>query len=432
MYLINRVFESFFEFNDKSEDINESDKTDISVDDVLKFMEALIKKQRELADEGKTVRNTFGKNQDDPDKGLEAYFDTLRKVKNMDEDEYIKYLSSEGYGTFKGMSARFAAYAWEGVTEEEKIKLAKNIQGQARKKGYKNSRDLMKLIKDKEIIGKRPFIGMMSELIRMEPKRIKTTPRIMELIDDNDESRLFNDNMYEFDDESFSEGLKEDLLVKIKYFINLIILGELELESIDIISSASRYRNTGDEPLSWGELSYQRALTLSTVILEVAKLFEMSDADIEKIRKKIFLDFYGSNGDGTSGPNPPEGIKFGYYDNKGEFIRGDKRNEVVIYSLDKEGKPEKEDVVIEMDPLDDSKEYNEFRYVNIIIKGDMLNIGKNEDPSSITDEDSKYQIMGVIPYINGVPMREPKTTTPKKRTEKRERFVKVGCPKPRD
>lgn len=433
MYIINRVFESFSEFNNEYESINEA-KSGLTLDNILEFIEILIDKQRKLAEESKTARKSFSEHPNNISKGFDLYIKNLGEIKSRSTEEYLTYLTSrEGRGTYKGISARYAAYAWENVTDDEKRILAIKLLAQARKKGYKTSRELEKLVKDKNEIGKRPYIGLMPESLKKKPREIPEIVTEVQLMNEGEESGLFKDNMYKMEDSSFiSEEIKDNLIEKITYFLNEILLGELKLDSIDIISSASRYRNTGDdeEVISWGELSFQRTFTLAKIIFELAKGMGLNDAEIEKLRLKTSLDFYGSNGDGTSGPNPPEGIRFGYYDKDNKFVRGNKRNEIVIYSLNEEGKPETEKEIIEIDPLEDSSDYDQFRYVNIIIKGRSIDIKEEKEPDSSTDIEG-HQIMGVIPAKDdGKKLKTPKVNKPTQRATKRPWIKKSGCPKP--
>ncbi len=75
---------------------------------------------------------------------------------------------------------------------------------------------------------------------------------------------------------------------------------KLQVTQFDIGASASRLRNTGDaKDLTWAQLSAQRAgKVIADINTKLAKLGITIPEDIVKIKG-------GTNGDGTSGPNPP-------------------------------------------------------------------------------------------------------------------------------
>jgi hypothetical protein len=80
------------------------------------------------------------------------------------------------------------------------------------------------------------------------------------------------------------------------------------IQSLDLYSSASRFRNTGEkaEVLSFLELSTNRLNTAQSIIFnKLSAIGVGSDAST-----KITLNPNGSNGDGTSGPNPPLQYKY--------------------------------------------------------------------------------------------------------------------------
>jgi hypothetical protein len=76
-----------------------------------------------------------------------------------------------------------------------------------------------------------------------------------------------------------------------------------------ISTSASRFRNTGDaEGMTFAQLSQKRAESVDTYIREqLGSLVEFPQP---------VIDSGGSNGDGSSGPNPPERFAFVTKDGK--------------------------------------------------------------------------------------------------------------------
>jgi len=79
------------------------------------------------------------------------------------------------------------------------------------------------------------------------------------------------------------------------------------IQSLDLYSSASRFRNSGKAAdLSFLELSTNRLNTAQSIIFnKLSAIGVGSDAST-----KITLNPNGSNGDGTSGPNPPLQYKY--------------------------------------------------------------------------------------------------------------------------
>jgi len=399
MHIKNRVFESFLDFISSDHiQINES-KNPLDLEDILEFMESLMGKQKDLLNKSKEFRKSFGESKD-PEEGLEKYVKILRDKDSMNRslEDYKEHIKNDE-GLFRKVSVRYAVSIWDDLEIEEKTELAKSLLREAKTKGFKNPGDLRKIVKEKEAIAKKPYIGAMPAIYN-EQKEIKKQPIKEMVLDKKAEGSFFKDNMYKMEDASFaSEDVKDELIKHMTKILSLMNTDLYELDSIEIQSSASRFRNSMEPQISWGELSYERSRTLAKIINEIAKGLGFDEEQLESLRDKITLDFYGSNGDGTSGPNPPEGLRFGYYNEDDEFIEGNEREEVIVYSLDDKGKPIKELEIKKMSPLNDGEDYKDFRYVNILIKGAEPSSKSPQDLSS-ESEDNDRILIASIPYEN--------------------------------
>jgi len=82
------------------------------------------------------------------------------------------------------------------------------------------------------------------------------------------------------------------------------------IDSMSFKASASRFRNMGQaDDLTWEQLSTKRAQTVKDFLF-----YSYNQIGIQwcpgKDEKSISYDVKGSNGDGSSGPNPPKGYTF--------------------------------------------------------------------------------------------------------------------------
>lgn len=419
-----RVFKtisSFIEYQ-KNIELNEAiGNNELTVDSMLEFIEKIIKKQKDIAKKSSSMKKILNSNKE-VDQAIKTYLTSLANKKNLDLKDYIKYVK-KSKSLSRGIEARISVIGWELITYEQKRNLAIKLLGQAGQKNIKNLNQLNKFLNKKTKISDLPLIGMKPDFME-EKINIETIPSEFSLFK-SDIVKLFKDNKYKLEDDSFErEEDKEELIENIFNFLNEVIRKTFKIESITIYSSSSRYRNTGEENISWGELSYQRSFTLAKMILEVAKELKLGKDKVEEIRNKILLDFYGDNGDGTSGPNPPEGIRFGYYNDKG-FQEGKERNEVILYEIDEEGKPLRERKSIQLDPLNSEKDYDEFKYVDIIIKG----YHEREEKSDVDKvEIDGYSLTGMLPTLTKNPPKDPpsKTNAPTKTKKYKNRKVNVN------
>lgn len=220
--------------------------------------------------------------------------------------------------------------------------------------------------------------------IEKEIPEKKLPPREISLLSDASQKTLFKNNSWELDPKVSLE-LKEKLKA---VFERRKAGGFSKILEFSIQSSASRYRNRGQaENLSWGQLSFKRSQVVYEMVKTVLQELEISEGDpIREELNSIFkLDIGGSNGDGTSGPNPMKDpelgfLRVGYYEtvtpqnktNTGssKFIDKDKNKpqEVYITKIDSFGNPEGSPTMKTMKLEDNVEDYDKYRFVNVIVK----------------------------------------------------------------
>ncbi len=235
---------------------------------------------------------------------------------------------------------------------------------------------------------------------------------------------LFANNMWNIEkpDETFNkpevgEEIKENLKRDISDdWFKFSGKGKHLIKNININSSCSRYRNTGPyEDMSWIELAFKRAATFGKYIQDTAK--EVSGGDskyVDSIRKLINLRYLGTNGDGTSGPDPgknKEGqeVQKGYYLKNGERLTQKKEGgllKIGVVGVDitdgqpvLNGKVEMKDALgLDMKPIKEDpkspEEYEKFKFieVDILYNEDATIDPEGDDPGSIiTGEKTKTE-----------------------------------------
>jgi hypothetical protein len=154
------------------------------------------------------------------------------------------------------------------------------------------------------------------------------------LIDPLKTSYFFKNNMYEIKEDNLGETFTD--IEYTKQVLDLIDQKIAEgylaynedknggITKINIEASCSRYRNTGTAvDLSWAELAYKRVGVFSKYIKASAEKVSKNDKEfVDKILSVTQLGYFGSNGDGSSGPDPDkndagETVRKGYYVKKG-------------------------------------------------------------------------------------------------------------------
>ncbi len=386
-------FQAYLEFSESK--INEA-KGEFTPDlnFVKKYVDRLLEKQKELAMSKDSIFSKYSKEKNP----YEAWINNYKGKKGEDwPDE-----KEVGKGKLKVYGAFAAPYLWSNLSEEQKNEVYKEMLDLMKKSGYTKEKDFNQLLEKKPSLSQRPFVSVYPSTVEIPPTPtpIPGTTTI-EGLAEGVENRVFKDNRWgsgddsaggKVNDEAFQDpAVLAELRKKIDDFVKKFASGEIsKIISMRIESSASRYKNTDDakggkaEKLSWGELSYNRAMTILALFREAADANGLSEEKRKEIQEKTVIDSKGSNGDGSSGPNPPgPTIGFGYYDenskwvpNNGTFGQGktpEENRKLIVKSILKEGgKPTKEYTTSVEAPKSTAAEYAQFRYVNFIIEAEIL------------------------------------------------------------
>jgi hypothetical protein len=323
------------------------------------------------------------------------------KVESMSEDE-AKKLAEAGLKTYKEkLPVKFnTPLLWGMLSDADKGKVYDDFFKLAIKRGYNTEEGLYKVIQDDFKSRKKDDRPVMvspgvtvfltkEEVTESAPGQVYK-PEKTYILDQEKESEVFKPNKTGVNgEEDFLAGSFKQMVDNLGSIFQRYVAGEIDsIKKINIYTSADRYRNTGDaESLSWGQLAYARAISMSKVIEAMAIKAGVDDDLVVQLPKLTSIYSKGSNGDGTSGPNAPDPIKFGYYvkgGNNVKWVDGTKRDEVMIVPIDEQGTPTKDSAEgikpkIEA-TLSDVKQYNQFRFNNIEIEFDVIEISGTEEP----------------------------------------------------
>jgi hypothetical protein len=368
-----------------------------TLDFVKEYVVKLLAKQKEFAvgEDGKLAKYASQKNP------AEEWFKNWRGQKKNIGKEYPTGLSAY-YG------ASFAPFLWDKLKEEQKEELYKDLLRKIKKSGFDGNlivsaeKQINNLIGKKKGVNWSPMISILPSAIKIEKPEVapkREEPFTVIGIGAEEQDKVFKDNRWGSGVDSQGGKVNADafqnpeVLESIKNtiggFMKQYASGNVKINSIEIESSASRYRNTNEkggkaENLSWGELSYNRAVTIAEIMNESAIENNIPEDKIRELQSKISIFSDGTNGDGTGGPNPPVGNRFGYYDENGKFIddNGTFANEIkkdtsldekkkaeknrsllVIAELNEQGKPTGKYTTRTEVPKASPADYNQFRFV---------------------------------------------------------------------
>jgi len=167
---------------------------------------------------------------------------------------------------------------------------------------------------------------------------------------------VFVDNKFDVTDKVKTE-LQNKVFNVIKKAQQSVPGIQISLVSMYVETSASRFRNTGEPAgsMTFKELAEARANTTATYISDELKVLGVTNVDespktLNFAAKKTESNPDG-NGDGTSGPNPPEGFNFIPVGN---------------FKMNQGGKNRAEAGA----PLKSREDYERFKFIKIIIKID--------------------------------------------------------------
>ena len=323
------------------------------------------------------------------------------KIEDMSDDE-AKKLANAGLKKYKEtLPYKYRTpLLWGMLSDSDKGKVYDDFFKLALKRGYdtKESLDnvIVKNYESKKKAGSSALVSpgvsvflTKEEVTESAPAPVYKSEKTY-VLDQEKESEVFKPNKTGVNgEEDFLAGSFKQMVDNLGSIFQRYVAGEINsIKKINIYTSADRYRNTGDaESLSWGQLAYARAISMSKVIEAMAIKAGVDDDLVVQLPKLTSIYSKGSNGDGTSGPNAPDPIKFGYYvkgGNNVKWVDGTKRDEVMIVPIDEQGTPTKDSAEgikpkIEA-PLSDVKQYNQFRFNNIEIEFDVIEISGTEEP----------------------------------------------------
>ena len=293
------------------------------------------------------------------------------------------------------------------------------------------------------------------EEIQPEKKPVEEPePQKFSVIDPTKTSYFFKNNMYEIKEDNLGESFVDPEYTKqvldlidqkiFEAFNYYSSTGKIGMTRIDIETSCSRYRNSGPaESLSWAELAYKRAGVFSKYIKASAERASENDKEfVDGILGVTKLGYFGSNGDGTSGPDPEKNaegqkVRRGYYikdgdkskfvDAKGDDLAminvvdvqiGENASPVLGTKVNKVKAKDEQGNVMEKIPAT-SKEYDPFKYIQITMEGLFGGGGKTEqefpkepEPQIISKDNYSVSIRFPRKIKKSTPPRKPRTGRP--------------------
>jgi hypothetical protein len=253
---------------------------------------------------------------------------------------------------------------------------------------------------------------------------------------------FFKDNEWAPTD-AFANSLEEEVLGPLREIKGGLNVPEGEpvffLAELEIITSCSRFRNTGvAKELTFKQLSENRNNSAKEFILNKLKeLGVVVDGDTS-----ITQNSDGENGDGSSGPNTPEGL----------YVATDGKESTALPPNSKKARDERDKYGT---PIKDKTAYDDYKYC-IVGMSILANTKYNSGDEELGDEDeepkmdvvtidvptkeynvsfySKPKYVGIsfrIPKIIGDWQKRNKRNRSKKpkKVGKTRRFGTVSCPK---
>lgn len=351
----------------------------------------------------------------------------LAELSKMTEEDARKLAPKAIKKIPQGSEANYIASAiktpfiWGGLlTPAEQNKSYEAFLAEASKRGYDTKEGLKKVIdrefKDqgKDDKGHMQSPGIKAYLDRTESLIIEPGAPIVKeyktaIVEEADEDNVFKPNMYGANGEAdYMEGTYKKMLDNLGAIFQRLLTGQVTtIKSVTIHTSADRYRNTSpSEKLSWSQLSLLRSQSMASLVVGMAAKSGLTESVVSKINSMIMLDYKGENGDGSSGPNPPAPIKFGYYVAEGDkavWKDGKDRNVMDIVTIDEGGTPSGEPKQVKKTPEPNKNDYNVFRYNNIEIVYEAVEKRTESEPTEVVGKvvDLSYPIKIRVPARYG-------------------------------
>ena len=252
------VFESFQAYLDFASEnftpLNEDKNFDITLEEVKNLVKKILEKQKKFLLQSSKFKDYMGSEN--------PYDEWLKDWKKGNEGKSFPTENQKSYGAFA------AVYLWDKLSEGQKNDVYTSILIDLEDRGFDRISEIERIVEKRDTLLSRPYILIFPTESVEEIVTKKEEERIsFSLLRGEDEKKLFKDNEWKLEDDSFqTPEMKEKITSEIESVVRDFSSGKLKVESIKIESSCSRYRNTGPaEGLSWGELSYQRSLSISKI-----------------------------------------------------------------------------------------------------------------------------------------------------------------------
>jgi hypothetical protein len=363
---------SFLVKDQKTRAINQSKIAKMITDIFGKDVLGRMRKDYWWADEREGISNN-------PDqKKIDEFFKKIvqfdNQLKNSDLSDKLEENDNFRPAVIMGLFYQF-------VSEDNRKKLAEDFSKKAsslKLTGDKIKKQINEKAGDSAVMGKAPAILGYVDVseIKKVTEKPATPPETFTLLDEKNQKTLFVDNSWDLDP-TVGKVLRDQIYGVLE---RRKAGGYTKILELSIQSSASRYRNTGKaESLSWGQLAFKRSQVIFNMIKEILDELKIPEGDEirEELNAVAKMDINGSNGDGTSGPNPT-GVRTGYYvvskpqskDQTGSstFKDVEGADKIMVTSIDGFGNPEGEPTEKKLAPLANKEEYDKFKYVNVSVK----------------------------------------------------------------
>jgi hypothetical protein len=248
-------------------------------------------------------------------------------------------------------TAPAAVQRYENLSQEEKTQILNQV-----KQNINQLSDLkdytLRLSKSSRELGGTGNI----ELSRQERIVVDTVVTTLEL-------NIGNEFLQNSSELSSVEQTKAELQEALNSFVTVT--------NIEIVSSSSALRNTGDyEGKTWMELSGDRASTVEGLLNDIGT-YNLGGCDANESKSldavNIEKDIAGENGDGTSGPPSPFEV-----DDEARQAYADSNLDPSLWDSDAEGQPYAS--VEDFNELGKSvlRAYDQHQFVKVIITGEMV------------------------------------------------------------
>lgn len=180
-----------------------------------------------------------------------------------------------------------------------------------------------------------------------------------------------------------------------------------DITSVEIYTSSNTLRNKGSfNNLTWLESSQLRAEALSSLIIGMQYSLGGCNEKQTIANNILNLNYFGENGDGTSGPESP-------YERSSNHIKWYQEQGIDAKFYDSQGKG---------DPYTNLDDYEKHNYVKIKIFG---NVVKTE-----TEKVPNFKYLSMVLKNSGIPSTNPKPDAPKNKHKppKPPKHGALACP----